>query len=193
MTHSASRRAFVETSGTLLSGVWLNAHLPAIQAAAIYARRALARRAPFDVLTPEEARELDAVAARIIPTDDTPGAREAGVIYFMDKALGSFAQPMLQPLRAGLGDLRQAARARAGAAARFSSLGPEDQDVVLEALPQSDFFQTVRFLTVAGMYGDPSYGGNRDATGWKLLDFDGAHAYQPPFGHYDREYRERGG
>ena len=33
-------------------------------------------------LTPAEAADVDAIAAQIIPTDDTPGAREAGVVLF---------------------------------------------------------------------------------------------------------------
>jgi gluconate 2-dehydrogenase gamma chain len=193
MTHSASRRAFVATSGALLSGAWLSLHLPAIRAAARYARRAAARQAPFEVLTADEARELDAVAARILPTDDTPGAHEAGVVYFMDKALGTFAAPVLEPLRAGLGDLRQAAAAKRPGAAGFSALSGEEQDAVLRDLEKSDFFGMARFLTVAGMFGDPSYGGNKDQIGWTLLGFEGAHGYQPPFGYYDRDYRARGG
>jgi gluconate 2-dehydrogenase gamma chain len=193
MTDSPTRRAFLETSGTVLSGAWLSVHLPAIRAAATCARRAFARGAGFVVLTPDEARELDAVAARIIPTDDTPGAREAGVIYFIDQALATFAQSMLQPLRGGLADLRQAVHASSPTAASFSALGADDQDAVLRTLEKSAFFGAVRFLTVAGMFGDPSHGGNRDEIGWKLLAFGGAHAYVPPFGYYDREYHEQGG
>jgi gluconate 2-dehydrogenase gamma chain len=41
-------------------------------------------------LTASEAADIDAVAARIVPTDDTPGAREAGVVYFIDRALATF-------------------------------------------------------------------------------------------------------
>ncbi len=26
------------------------------------------------------------------------------------------------------------------------------------------------------------------ALGWKLLGFEDLHAFQPPFGHYDRDY-----
>lgn len=169
----------------MLGGAWLAAHLPAIQAAAAHARRALARRAPFATLTAEEARELEAVAAQIIPTDDTPGAREAGVIYFMDQALGTFAAQLLQPIRAGLPDLARAAQARRPGARGVADLDPAEQTAVLRGLEQTPFFGAVRFLTVAGMFGDPSYGGNKDRIGWRLIGFDGGHAHQPPFGYYD--------
>ena len=43
----------------------------------------------FVNLSREEAAEFEAIAARILPTDETPGAREAGVIYFMDNVLGA--------------------------------------------------------------------------------------------------------
>lgn len=48
-------------------------------------------------LRPDEARTVEAIAARIIPgTPDDPGAREAGVIYYIDHLLANgdgFAEP----------------------------------------------------------------------------------------------------
>jgi gluconate 2-dehydrogenase gamma chain len=46
----------------------------------------------------------------------------------------------------------------------------------------------VHFLTVAGMFALPGYGGNRDKLGWALLGFEDHHAWQPPFGYYDAAY-----
>lgn len=191
MHETASRRDFVAATGTALSGAWLALHLPAMQAAAAYARRAAAARSPFEVLTPDEARELEAVAAQIIPSDDTPGAREAGVIYFMDKALGTFGVQFLAPIRAGLPDLLKAAQARQPSVPGFSALSLADQTEVLRGLEETPFFGVVRFLTVAGMLGDPTYGGNKDRIGWKLIRYDGGHAQQPPFGYYDANYQQR--
>ena len=57
---------------------------------------------PIAHLSAEEARDLEAVAAQIIPSDETPGAREAGVIYFIDAALGSFMSANAGVLREGL-------------------------------------------------------------------------------------------
>jgi gluconate 2-dehydrogenase gamma chain len=190
MHDNATRRDFVAASSTALGGAWLALHLPAVQAAAAYARRAAAARLPFDTLTPDEARELEAVAAQIIPTDDTPGAREAGVVYFMDQVLGGFGATFLEPIRAGLPDLLKAAQARRASAPGFSALSPAEQVDVLRGLEQTPFFGAVRFLTVAGMLGDPSYGGNQDRIGWKLIQYDGGHAQQPPFGYYDANYQK---
>ena len=49
----------------------------------------------FEVFTPEQAKEVEAIAARIIPTDELPGATEAGVVYFIDRALKTFASDNL--------------------------------------------------------------------------------------------------
>jgi hypothetical protein len=46
----------------------------------------------------------------------------------------------------------------------------------------------VRFLTILGLLALPRYGGNRDEIGWKLIGFNDAHAFNPPFGYYDRDY-----
>ena len=46
----------------------------------------------LEVLTAEQARQVEAIACQIIPTDDLPGAREAGVVYFIDRALKTFAK-----------------------------------------------------------------------------------------------------
>jgi gluconate 2-dehydrogenase gamma chain len=43
----------------------------------------------------------------------------------------------------------------------------------------------MHYLTVAGMFALPSYGGNRDHIGWKLLGFTHQHVWAPPFGFYD--------
>ena len=34
----------------------------------------------------------------------------------------------------------------------------------------------------------PEYGGNRDGVGWRMIGFVDEHAFQPPFGYYDRDY-----
>ena len=34
------------------------------------------------------------------------------------------------------------------------------------------------------------YGGNYDKVGWKLIGFQDDFYFKPPFGYYDREYKE---
>lgn len=191
---SRSRREFLATSGTFLGGAWLTAHLPALEAMAAWARTAAAEGYPLNVLTEAEARELGAVAERILPSDELgPGALEVGVVHFMDRAFETIAAGALEMVRAGLGDLAAAVAAGPGGEA-FSALGPEEQDGILRSMEDGPFFGTVRFLTIMGFFGDPSLGGNRDEAGWRLIGFEDAGAYQPPFGYYDAEYaRENGG
>ena len=191
MNPTPSRRDFLATSGTAL-GAWMALNLPAIEAAVAYARDARARRQQFRILSPVEARDLEAIAERIVPTDDTPGARDAGVVYFMDRALETFAANQLADVRAGLVDLLVRVRARHGATATFAGLSEPAQIEMLTEVEQSAFFGSVRFLTLAGMFADPSYGGNRDQVGWKLMGLEMQGSFQPPFGYYDREYGEAG-
>ena len=188
-----SRRQFLFSSSALAGSAWLAFSLPAIRAAGEHARKAmLSGGAAFDVLSADEARELEAIAAQIFPTDDSPGAREAGVIYFIDRALGSFAADETDAIRRGLHELQTTVAEKFPGAEGFSSLGNEQQAELLEEIEATPFFGTVRFLTVAGMFADPSYGGNRDKIGWKLLGFEDRFAHQPPFGYYDSEYETQG-
>src|SRR5579859_4154764 len=39
---------------------------------------------------PARAAEIEAIAGRIIPEDETPGAQQAGVIWFIDRALAGY-------------------------------------------------------------------------------------------------------
>ncbi len=77
---------------------------------------------------------------------------------------------------------------------RFAALDAERQDQVLRAVEKAQGFGLFRFLTLAGMFANPSYGGNRERAGWKLLGFEDAGAFVPPFGYYDRGHHgDRGG
>ena len=66
------------------------------------------------------------------------------------------------------------------------------QDLLLKTIEQTPFFGQVRFGTVVGMFANPSYGGNQNQVGWKLLGFQAHGIYQPPFGYYDAEVMKGG-
>jgi gluconate 2-dehydrogenase gamma chain len=137
----------------------------------------------FVFFTPEEARQMEAVCEQIIPSDDGPGAREAGAIYFIDYAL-SQTEPHLQPVfRNGLKEL-----AAACAPDKFNELGPLQQIATLKKLEQTDFFAWARQYTILGFLGDPSRHGNRDQVGWKYIGFENPGMFTHPFGYYDAEY-----
>jgi len=145
--------------------------------------------AAFATLSPAEAREFEAIAARILPATDTPGAREAGVIWFIDKAFGSFGADYYGFAQEGLAAFQAAIPQSFPGAQAFSDLDEDDQDRYLETQQDSEFFGLLRFLTVMGFFSMSQYGGNRDDAGWKLVGLDGQHhGWQPPFGYYDAEY-----
>jgi gluconate 2-dehydrogenase gamma chain len=139
-------------------------------------------------LSPAEAADIEAVAAQIIPTDDSPGAREAGVVYFIDRALATFFSQMAGDYRAQLAAFQTAFRAQHPAARSFASFPSEQQVEYLKGVDQTPFFTTTRLLTLLGMFSLPEYGGNRNGVGWKLIGFEDAHFFRPPFGYYDRDY-----
>lgn len=185
-----TRRAFLQVSGALTGSALLRAGMPALAAVSASACRARDEGAAFAVLEPQEARDFEAIAARILPATDTPGAREAGVVWFFDRSFGSFLGGSLDFARAGLLELNAAAAAD-HPGRRFAELEEDRQDELLTEREGSPFFGMMHFMTVAGFFGMSSYGGNRDQLGWKLLGLDGRHAWQPPFGWYDAQ--ESGG
>ena len=73
-------------------------------------------------------------------------------------------------------------------AASFASLTSAQQIEYLTSVERTPFFDTTRLLTLLGLFSMPEYGGNRNGVGWKLIGFDDQHAFQPPFGYYDRDY-----
>jgi gluconate 2-dehydrogenase gamma chain len=139
-------------------------------------------------LSAAEAADIEAVAAQIIPTDDSPGAREAGVVYFIDRALATFLSQLAADYRRQLDDFRTSYRERYPSANSFASLTSQQQLEHLRRTDQTPFFATTHLLTMLGMFTLPSYGGNRDGAGWKLIGFQDAHVFYPPFGYYDRGY-----
>lgn len=191
MPNILSRRAFLATSANLARNSCIALSLPMILAACERAQEARLRGEEFRTLTEEDANELAAIAARIIPTDDTPGATEAGVVYFMDNVLGDNREAELALVRAGIREL-QTAGALQFNAPYFHVLDAAQQDQLLGAIEQTEFFQALRFLTVAGMFALPEYGGNRDKIGYQLIGFEDRHAWIPPFGFYDADYLAKG-
>ena len=172
-----SRRQFLQSAA---GAAWLATAWPAILAAAEQGKATRAAGAPFKHLAADEAADFAAIAAQIIPSGDgLPGADEAGVVYFIDAAFGGFMAGAAADLKQGLAGLNQAA------GARFATLPAEAQLKVLKGAEATPLFGALRFLTIAGMFASPSYGGNRDHAGWKVLGFEHQMAWQPPFGHYD--------
>jgi gluconate 2-dehydrogenase gamma chain len=184
-----SRRSFITSSGQALGAGWLALNWPGITAAATHAHAAAADSGAgtITILTADEARDIDAIASQIIPTDDTPGAHEAGAVYFIDGALAGFFAAHREEFKSGHSEFA-AAFAKDHGEAHFADLAADGQIEFLKSVDETPFFGTVRFLTILGLLASPGYGGNRDGIGWKLIGFDDQHVFQPPFGYYDRDY-----
>jgi len=185
-----SRRALLQAIAAAIAGTavpigWAEA------AAAMEQAHAVSRNgsdATISLLTAAEAADVEAVAAQIVPSDDLPGAREAGAVYFIDRALATFFSQLAVDYRAQLAAFQSAYRERYPAATSFAALTSEQQIEYLRTIDDTPFFNTTRLLTLLGMFTLPAYGGNRDGVGWKLIGFEDRHVFHPPFGYYDRDY-----
>jgi gluconate 2-dehydrogenase gamma chain len=141
----------------------------------------------FETLDPATAAEIEAIADQIIPSTDGPGAREAGVIYFIDRALSTFAADDREAYRAGLALLQEKRKELFPTSTSIASLTSQQQIALIRAIETSSFFELLRTHTVLGFLGNPSYGGNRGEIGWKQIGFEDRMIYQPPFGYYDAQ------
>ena len=185
----SSRRSFLSRSLGGLGTVWLSTHWPEILAAHEHARHAAQADPPakLEFFTPDQAVEVEAIAAQIIPTDETPGAREARVIYFIDRALSTFDRDKQELYSKGLRELQQKCAEFSPAAGSFSKLSSAQQTELLKAIEKSEFFEAVRVHTIIGFFANPEYGGNSGQIGWRLIGFEDDFTFDPPFGYYDRE------
>src|SRR5260370_37004568 len=194
-----NRRNFLLRAGTGLSAAWFSANWPALLSAATHARHAAQKATPpkLEFLTPDEAAEIEAIAARILPTDDTPGAREAGVVYFIDRGLATFGAEDQKTYREGLPDLQARANEMFPGVSKFSGLQTQQQDAVLHSFDENtdaprgpfrarpgaqNFFETLRQHTIAGFLIDPDYGGNHHGAGWKVVSRGRRHTFHARFG-----------
>lgn len=127
-----------------------------------------------------EYRTIEAIAGRIIPGDDTPGAIEAGAADYIDFALARAYRIQLVRYRSGIAALDRYCTVTYGR--QFAVLDQEQQDRVLETMEAgridefsgaADFFALVRRHVMEGFLCEPFYGGNRDMIGWKLVGFPG--------------------
>lgn len=169
----------------LAGGAWLGGTL--IAGLGLPRPRALAAAAGTSepaVLSATEWATVEAITARLIPTDHEPGAKEAGCVNFIDKALAhedAAARPLYA---AGVRGTDTVAQTLGGAP--FRKLPPEKQDAVLRALqdgkaegwpggePSSQvFFAQIHLHTLFGFLADPKHGGNRDHAGWRVMGYPG--------------------
>lgn len=140
-------------------------------------------------LEPSEFKLVEAISARILPSTDTPGAVEAGSVFYIDLALADAYRPQLPRYRTALAGLERHCMASFGES--FTAIDPAQQDTVLEMLEGekiaeveggTQFFELIRRHVMEGFFCEPYYGGNRDMVGWKLVGFPGQqYGYDDPY------------
>jgi hypothetical protein len=177
-----TRRRFLLDSKDAVSATCLALYFPLLEVLASCAHDGTGNTH----LTSAEARAMRAFAAQIIPSDaESAGAEEAGAVAFVDRALGtSFFAGDAPVIRAGLADLDSRAR-RAGGHRDFAALNAEQQVAIMRQIEHNAFFSAARALVVIGTFADPSYGGNRNASGWTMIGIDHRASYTAPYGWYD--------
>lgn len=180
-----SRRGWV--LGSLSLSAW-------IAEAQNHAHEAVQSGAPpkLQVLDAALAMEVEALTSQIIPSDDGPGAREAGAVYFIDRALATFESDKQAAYRKGMNDIQHTRRRLYPGSASVAALTSAQQIELLRAVEKSEFFELLRRHTVWGFVGSPIYGGNRGKVGWALIGLDDRMRFEPPFGYYDAEARKGG-
>jgi gluconate 2-dehydrogenase gamma chain len=140
---------------------------------------------------------VEALTAQIIPTDKYPGAREAGVVNYIDIALASVYSAQQEMYVQGIKGVDQSAKAMFKKD-RFLDLASEQQIELMKAMEQdkapgevwkelaasSFLFDCLLPHTYEGFYADSMYGGNKNYVGWALVGFPGPsqpRGYAPPF------------
>jgi gluconate 2-dehydrogenase gamma chain len=140
------------------------------------------RREALETLTAVECDILEAITARLIPSDENgPGAAEARAAHFIDRSLAGPLRTFRESYAIGLAAIDDHARSSKGAP--FTRLSPADQDVVLGDVERNAasgfmpsaaaFFGLVKNHTIQGTFCDPYYGGNFNFIGWDLLGYPG--------------------
>src|SRR5690349_12119862 len=196
--HNESRRAFlvstVAGAGAVATGASLAQTTPQAEPAADHTHDNAGKLGAF--LNQDDSAAIEAFTERLMPgAPGRPGARDAGVLNYIDLALAGAYAELQDFYRRGCAALED--HCRKTHSKSFAQLTAAEQDAVITAMiegktpsftwPTSQaFFNTLRTHTMEGMFADPVYGGNTDFAGWRLVGFPGA---QPAFTEADMESR----
>jgi gluconate 2-dehydrogenase gamma chain len=181
------RREFVEAVSASLAAALAAAAGGRFSTTAAYATE-LQANAPYEFLTADQARLLDVITAHIVPTDETPGAREAHVVRYIDHAFATFLSDYRKDFSETLATFNEFMATFRPDGAPFVSLRHGEQIAALHDLERlkPDIFGPLRDLTMTGMFVHPEHGGNYQKIGWKLIGYVDQYSWAPPFGYYDR-------
>jgi hypothetical protein len=152
-----------------------------------HAHRAAKSGASVFTLDPELAAEIDALVCTILPSGGGPGAREAGVIHFIDKALATFDAEYLGMYRRWMEEVQAMRKRMFPASASIRGLTDKEREALMGSIEPTPFFEILRRHTLMGYLGSPEHGGNRAGVGWVHIGFEDKMSFEPPFGDYDAE------
>jgi gluconate 2-dehydrogenase gamma chain len=120
---------------------------------------------PLNFFSQAEAPWIETLMSHIVPSDDTPGAKETGCLYYLDLQLNSALSRFAPAYRSGLAAFQKQHP-------DFLKAPPADQLKTLEALKSNRFFDMLVDHTMQAFYGSPTHGGNKDAASWKMLGIE---------------------
>jgi gluconate 2-dehydrogenase gamma chain len=153
-----------------------------------HAQSARVNKAPFRYLSATDAPEIEALAAQIIPSGDgSPGAKEAGCIHFIDRALETFDREKRDLYRHGLSATQKKRTELFPHSRTIAGLENAQAIALVKAIEQSEFFVLLRTHTIMAFLATPEWGGNQGMVGWTHIGLEHKMAFQPPFGFYDKE------
>jgi gluconate 2-dehydrogenase gamma chain len=201
-----SRRQFLVLSAASIGGMLvytLDRHVSRVSAAE---KSSQTLKIPLRFLTAPEALIVAAAASRIFPSDDSgPGAKEAGVVIFIDRQLaGPYGRDRYRYTQGpfdehaapefgyqGQATPRDTYREGLNGLVGFDRLPPEQQDSKLREIEHTHFFALLRQNTIEGMFCDPMHGGNAEMIGWQLVGFPGPRMsyYEDMERHYGEAFR----
>jgi gluconate 2-dehydrogenase gamma chain len=155
---------------------------PAVAQSPAQGQSVIGRGRVWETLSAAEAETLEAITARLIPSDaNGPGALEAQAARYIDRALGGALASSHDAYRSGLAAIDGYARLSKGSP--FAKLSAADQDAILRDMEANvasgfvpdaaTFFNLVRAHTIQGTFCDPYYGGNENFVGWDLIGYPG--------------------
>jgi gluconate 2-dehydrogenase gamma chain len=138
------------------------------------------KRSVWRVLSDSESRTLEAWVECLIPTDQDPGAKDAGVVRFIDSQLAGRLKhkyPSWQAAIAGVNRAAEMLHSRLFADLDISAQTElvkrmEAGKAPKEAFPEDGgkaAFELLLLHTMMGFYGNPRHGGNQDYVSWKML------------------------
>jgi gluconate 2-dehydrogenase gamma chain len=144
-------------------------------------------RVPLRFFNEAEALIVATATSRIFPSDESgPGAKEAGVVIYIDRQLagpygGDRYRYTQGPFESGSPDLgyqgkespREIYHEGLKDLKGFDRLELAEQDEKLRQIESTHFFALLRRHTIEGMFCDPMHGGNVDAVGWQMVGFPG--------------------